>query len=278
MKGFDETMQKMQKSLRLVESALLLAVATVLSLVKLLEMPYGGSVTACSALPLLLISYRHGVGWGLFSGLVFSLLQLFLGMSSLSYCTTAASVVAVILLDYVVAFAVYGLGGLFRQKGRTQGRALVLGSLLAQGLRYLCHVLSGCTVWAGLSIPTNAAFLYSLGYNGTYMVPELVVTVLGAWYFSRVLDVNGQQPARAVTSAAGNGKALVAGLLRSLVLVVTGVVNLLWIAYRLQSPEDGSFTFAGLAQVNWLAVALVTAGGGLVAGGLELWRRRAARG
>ena len=92
-------MKENSKVLRLVESALLLAIATVLSMIKLLDMPYGGSVTACSALPILLIAYRHGTGWGLFTGLVYSLLQLLLGMNTLSYCTTPLSVVAVILLD-----------------------------------------------------------------------------------------------------------------------------------------------------------------------------------
>jgi thiamine transporter len=52
---------------RLTESALLIAVAAVLSVLKIVDMPAGGSVTACSMLPLLLVSYRHGTKWGLFT-------------------------------------------------------------------------------------------------------------------------------------------------------------------------------------------------------------------
>ena len=253
----EKFMKENTKVLRLVESGLLLAIATVLSLIKLLDMPYGGSVTACSDLPILLIAYRYGTGWGLFSSLVYSLLQLALGASTLSYCTTPLSVVAVILLDYVLAFAVYGLGGVFRKEGRSQGQALVLGALLVQGLRFVCHVISGCTVWAGLSIPTNAALIYSIGYNATYMLPELLVTMLGAWYFSRAVDVSGQRPTRA---AANQGNPVL-GVLYPLTLVATVVTDILLIFAHLQNADDGSFTFAGLSEVNWTAAAIVTAAG-----------------
>lgn len=80
-----------------------------------------------------------------------------------------------------------------------------MGAVLCGVLRYICHVISGCTVWAGLSIPTQAALLYSLAYNATYMVPETLVTVLGAWYLSRVLDVRGDRPTRAATPPGSAG-------------------------------------------------------------------------
>ncbi len=198
-------MSKNTRVLRLVEGALLLAVATVLSMVKLLDLPYGGSVTACSALPVLLIGYRHGTKFGLFSACVYALLQLLLGTSTLSYFSTPLSIAAVIVLDYVLAFAVLGLGGVFRRAGRDQSAALASGALLVCVLRYVCHVISGCTVWAGLSIPDEAALVYSLAYNATYMLPETLVTVLGAWFFSRCLDVGGEKPRRAAAPTVSGG-------------------------------------------------------------------------
>ncbi|MBO5797033.1 MAG: energy-coupled thiamine transporter ThiT, partial [Clostridia bacterium] len=83
--------------LRLTESAVLLALATVLSLVKLVDLPYGGSVTAASAVPLVILAYRHGFGWGTLAGLAYGLLQLAFS-SSLSYVTGFWSVVAVLVL------------------------------------------------------------------------------------------------------------------------------------------------------------------------------------
>ena len=70
------------------ESAVMVALATILSLLKLVEMPYGGSVTLASALPIGLISYRHGLKAGLASAVVYGAIQQLLGLSNLSYLTT----------------------------------------------------------------------------------------------------------------------------------------------------------------------------------------------
>lgn len=115
----------MTRSVRLTESAIMLAFATVLSIVKILDLPYGGSITACSMLPVLIIAYRHGTGWGLFTALAFGLLQLLLGANNLSYATGAFAAVMIVLFDYIIAFGVLGLGGLFRKiKDPSTGLAL----------------------------------------------------------------------------------------------------------------------------------------------------------
>ena len=173
---------------RLTESAAMIALATVLSLLKLVDLPYGGSVTAASMVPILLIAFRYGPSWGLLTGFVHGTIQLLLGTSVFSWVTGWKAVVAVILLDYVIAFGLLGLGGLFRKAVRRQGTALLLGGLLGCLLRYLCHVLSGATVWAGLSVPTGAALEYSLIYNATYMVPETITTLVVLYYLSLNLD------------------------------------------------------------------------------------------
>ena len=188
---------KQQKMLRLVESGLMLAMATVLSMVKVLDLPYGGSITAFSALPILLVAYRHGVWQGVLTAFAHALIQLMLGGSALSYATSAKAAVAIVVLDYLLAFTVLGLGGIFRRGCGNQGTALVLGALLTGAARYALHVIAGCTVWAGLSIPTEAALVYSLAYNATYMVPEVAVTALGAWYLSRAVNLQGSTLSRA---------------------------------------------------------------------------------
>ena len=103
------------KTRKLVESAIMIALATVLSLLKLADLPYGGSVTLASMLPIALIAYRNGLGWGLGSGLAYGVLQQLLGLKTLTYVTGAGSVIAVILLDYIIAFTVMGLAGIFRR-------------------------------------------------------------------------------------------------------------------------------------------------------------------
>ena len=66
------------KTRTLVECALMIALGTVLANIKIFEMPNGGSITLLSMLPFILISFRHGVKWGLFTGFVNSLLQMLL--------------------------------------------------------------------------------------------------------------------------------------------------------------------------------------------------------
>lgn len=264
-------MKKNQKVLRLVEGALLLAVATVLSMIKLIDLPYGGSVTACSALPVLLVGYRHGTGYGLFSGAVYALIQLLLGLSTLSYCPTPLAVVAVIVLDYVLAFVVLGLGGVFRRADRSQAKALVAAALLVCVLRYAFHVISGCTVWAGLSIPTEAALLYSLAYNATYMLPETLVTVLGAWYLSRVLDVGSERLGRVTGATEASGKAYACGLIAKGIFVLTAVTVIVLVFGHLQDAQTGDFIITGLLSVSWVTVGVVTVVGvalGIIAAAL----------
>lgn len=262
---------KQTRMLRLVESGLMLAMATVLSMVKVLDLPYGGSITAFSALPLLLIAYRHGLWQGLLTAFAHSLIQLMLGANTLSYATSPAAAVAIVVLDYLLAFTVLGLGGLFRRKCESQGTALVLGALLTGVLRYLLHVIAGCTVWAGLSIPTEAALVYSLAYNATYMLPETIVTALGAWYLSKAVDLREEMPTRAkVTAKSGN---FVLSLIGKAALLAAAVWDVVEIFRPLQDPDSGDFVITNLALVNWPLVGIVTAAGVAMWGILTLLGR-----
>lgn len=255
---------KQKKIVRLMESGLMLAVATVLSMVKVLDLPYGGSITAFSALPLLLVAYRHGTPWGLLTAFGHALIQLLLGMGTLSYATSAMAAVAILVLDYLLAFTVLGLGGVFRRSVPDQGAALVLGALLTGGLRYILHVISGCTVWAGLSIPTEAALVYSLAYNATYMLPETLVTVLGAWYLSKAVNLQEDLPTRAKNATRSNPLSFAVGLIGKAVLLAVAVWDIRAIFRHLQDPDSGDFVITRLGLVNWTAVAAVTAGGVLL--------------
>ena len=263
---------KSQKMLRLVESGLLLAVAVVLSMVKVLDLPYGGSITAFSALPILLVAYRHGTGWGLLTASAYALMQLVLGASALSYATSPAAAVAIILLDYLLAFTVLGLGGIFRRRCESQGTALVLGAVVTGMARYVLHVISGCTVWAGLSIPTEAALVYSLAYNATYMLPETIVTALGAYYLSRAVDLREQTPTRAKTAPV-KPVALWTSLVGNAVLLAAAVWDIVLIFAPLQDPETGDFIITNLSLVDWSTAGIVTAVG-LALWGISLLIRR----
>lgn len=245
----------------LVECAVMVALATVLSLIKLYELPYGGSVTAASMLPILIIAYRHGTGVGLGTALVYGVIQQLLSLKTLGYVSTWQSTVAVIMLDYVVAFAVIGLGGIFRKKGRSAASALLWGGLFVCILRYICHVISGATVWAGISIPTKAALIFSLSYNATYMIPETIILLTVGVYLASVLDFDAPIPVR-VKNPSEDALTLILPAIGGLFLAGAIVFDAARILPAAQNADTGWLDFKlilGLSQKEYLPAIIVTA-------------------
>ena len=186
-------MVKMKKeSIRkLVLGGVLVALSTVLSFFQVYHLPQGGSITACSMLPIMLFGYLCGTKWGLAAGFVHSVIQLLVGLGDLKGISGGA-LIGSILLDYLLAFTVLGLAGIFRGKIKQRGVSFTLGCLVAGLLRYLCSFLSGWILWgayadqnfspmlAGMTGNTLACF-YSLLYNGSYMIPEIIITCVVAF-------------------------------------------------------------------------------------------------
>lgn len=248
---------------------MMIALSFVLSIIKLAELPYGGSVTMAAMLPMVIVAYRHGIKWGVSTAIPNAAIQLLLGLKYFSYFNTWQSLVALALFDYLIAFAVFGFAGIFRRKVKKQNTAILLGVVLCCFLRYLCHVVSGATVWAGLSIPTNAALIYSIGYNATYMIPDTLVLAVVGTYIGSVMDFRRDLPVRMKTESFDGATALLY-ILAGLVAVVGTVVDTVLIFPALQDAESGDFIISGLAQVNWVAVVTVTAVAVLIAATLMI--------
>ena len=209
------------KTRKLTESAMLIAMAIVLELASKMfipEMPFGGQITLCSMLPVVLISYRHGVKWGLVSGFCYSLLEMALGARTVTAAfqpgyfgegTMLVNALLMCALDYVAAFTVLGLGGIFRNRIQSRSLSLCLGAVVALFARYLCHILSGYILFAGYAewfftqdgfpawgaqlvnslSPEVLGITYSVVYNGMYMLPEIVITAVGAFLIAKVPSV-----------------------------------------------------------------------------------------
>ena len=165
-------------------SAVMVALGTALSFVKVWEMPLGGSVTLLSMLPIVMVSCMLGVKWGLASAFVYAAIQLFVDLGKvLSWGLTPAMLIGTLLFDYIIAFTVLGLAGLFVKKGYY---GVLGGTALAISLRFVSHFVSGYVIFRNLeqfsifgNVFTNKPFLYSVAYNGFYMLPELVLTLIG---------------------------------------------------------------------------------------------------
>ena len=156
----------------LCEGAVLLAVAQILSYLKLWEMPWGGSIVL-SMVPLVLYAVRWGLGAGLLDGFLFGVLQfMFDGGFAIGWQS--------IIGDYLLAFTVLGLAGLFAR--RRSG--VFLGTLVAGGARFLVHYVVGATIWAAYMPDTffgmtmHSPWFYSLLYNLAYMLPNIAITLL----------------------------------------------------------------------------------------------------
>ncbi len=116
--------------------------------------------------------------------LVFALIQFAQGIMDglFGWGLSPLMLIACILLDYLLAFSVLGIAGLFRKQGIV---GWIIGIVIAVGLRFVCHFLSGVVIWQSFGelwegFTINNPILYSFIYNGCYMLPEMIFTVAGA--------------------------------------------------------------------------------------------------
>lgn len=205
----------------LVESAVMIALAAVLELVAKMvipEMPFGGQVTIVSMLPVVLVGWKYGIGKGLLTGFVYSLVQMALGVKTISslimpasedYLGSIGNVVLMFIFDYIVAYTVLGLGAIYKNKVKNNSVSLALGSFTALLLRYISHIISGYILygaWAewfftqdgfyswGQTIMNtfngNAlSLVYSIIYNGFYMIPEIIITTIVATIIGKIPQI-----------------------------------------------------------------------------------------
>lgn len=160
-----------------------IALSTILSMFTVYRMPQGGSITPASMLPVIFCAIAFGPVWGIMVGLVHGMLQFILA----PFAAHWASVV----LDYPLAFGLLGLAGFFAAKKdlRMQQKnifrrlslislpRLVIAIWIAMAGRTACHLLSGVIFYYSYAIDAGMnPWIYSIIYNGTYMIPEAVIT------------------------------------------------------------------------------------------------------
>lgn len=213
---------KENKTKRLVISAMFIAIGTAISLIcefiPFLNLPFGGTITIASTLPVIIIGYMYGTRWGLFSAFIYSILQIAIGTKTVAALFTPTSdsfmgigiAISVVAIDYILAYTSLGLGGIFRNKCEKK-KAIVCGVLVCLISSYFFHFLSGAlfygawaewfftdTIIAELSISKyimdsftgfGLAAVYSLVYNGCYMIPEIIITALISLPISMIKQV-----------------------------------------------------------------------------------------
>ena len=192
-----------------------ISISAICAVMPFLNLPFGGGFTIASMLPIIIVAYMYGTEWGFLTAFAYSIMQMLLGFNTVSAFFMPGDsqmvwwrAVLVILIDYVIAYTVLGFGGIFRKKFST-GIAICLGSIVAISLRYLAHTISGAIffgAWAewfftqdgfpswGQAIlntfsGNSLAVVYSLIYNGTYMIPEIIITAIVACFVTRIPQI-----------------------------------------------------------------------------------------
>lgn len=162
-------------------AAVCIAMSFALSYLAPIHLPYGGSVTIASLLPLMIYSYMFGVRKGVFAGLIYGLLQIIQDPMILHP--------AQMFLDYPIAFAGIGLAGMFRgvhALDKAPQVKFLLGALVGSAIRYLSHLFSGVFAFGQFAsyYGFDSDWLYSLTYNSFVFADIAIAIVVGIFVFS----------------------------------------------------------------------------------------------
>ncbi len=172
--------------IRLAEASVLLALSVVLSFIEVWKMPMGGGVTLLSMLPVCLISVKYGARDAVPTAFLYSVIQFAIGFSSgnvFVYCITPLTWIICLLFDYIVPYTLLGFAGIFRSRLGNTG--IIVGIAFVTVLRFCCHFITGVAIW-GQWAEGMSPYIYSLIYNGQYMLPECIFTCIGAGVLLKV--------------------------------------------------------------------------------------------
>ncbi len=168
--AFGKSSKKL-KTKQLVFASTAIALAIVTSFIKFGSLPFGGSITLFSMFFISFVGYLYGLKVGLLTAIAYGILQLIIE----PYIYHPLQ----ILLDYPFAFGCLGLSGIFgNNRMKSSQYNLLYGYLIGVFGRYICHVISGYIFFRNYAPESWNPMLYTLGYNSTYIVPEVIATVV----------------------------------------------------------------------------------------------------
>ena len=142
--------------------ALMIALAFILQQIKIIHMPQGGSVTPGGMIPLILISFRYGMKTGAIAGFLFGFMEMMIDPFFVHPIQ--------ILFDYPLPYMSMCLAGLFKDRR-------IISVTIAFVARFACHVISGVVFFAEYAPEGMSPMMYSLAFNATYLLPELLISI-----------------------------------------------------------------------------------------------------
>ena len=190
-------MNSKSKVLVLAEAAIMLALsATLYTVSEFIPWPawiQGGGVSLFASVPIIVLSYRRGFRTAVPAAFLLSVFELIMGLKNFAWVKGPVSYIVVADFDYILAFSVFGFGGIFRKRKGKLAAKIVGGAVLTNAVRFICHFLSGITVWSEYTQGnggftnldslihgiTKGSVLYSVTYNGGFMLPETIIAAIG---------------------------------------------------------------------------------------------------
>ncbi len=182
---------KTAKNLRaLCESAIMIALAIVLTLLRFppfnIDLWGNGGSIDFVMVPLVVLAWRRGAQWAIPAGLAFGFLKCLIG-SGIGWGLLS------VLFDYVLAYGAVGVAGFFKNKKN----GLVIGTLVGSFARFIMHFISGVTIWKiavgdevslfGATFDSSMSFIYSILYNGGYMLGNMIFCLVAVILLSKPL-------------------------------------------------------------------------------------------
>ena len=156
------------KTKMLVEGGLVIAMAQILSMYVIYQMPQGGAVKAANLVPLLIYAYRWGGRAGILTGIAYGIVHFLLGFKfSIHYMS--------IVVDYILAYGAIGIAGFFGGSGTVKA---FFGAIYAILTRFAMSAISGVVVFGSYAPEGTSPWIYSLTYNATYMLPDMVINLV----------------------------------------------------------------------------------------------------
>jgi thiamine transporter len=161
----------------LAEIIVLSALSAVLYTIRPFSLPYGGSVTLGSMVPVMWLALRRGVYIGILGGAIFGILALFTDVMLVGTANIIVSPIQV-FLEYPLAFGVLGLSGLFHKK--TSVVLAIVGVAIGVFIKFLIHYLVGAFIWVSVYDfpPEWGQWLWPAVYNGSFLLVEFIVSAI----------------------------------------------------------------------------------------------------
>lgn len=173
---------------KLTHCAMMVALSTVLSMFAVYKMSNGGSITFASMAPIILISMMYSFRWAMLTSISYAAIQMLLGFYA-PPTQDFLSFTLVILLDYLIAFGVLGCAGVIARRFKNRVVGAIIGSVAVVLGRLCCSFLSGIIVWGVYAPEGMPVWLYSLTYNSSYMIPEMIITAIAVGVLMKFLPL-----------------------------------------------------------------------------------------